>query len=381
MIKSSSSTKNGFWSKLIRLSLGKKGRHGKEEMGSLKDKSSNVNEEYKEAFRTNSYIEICNKVQGKLETRTSSSSCSSSSSRIDQVPLSEYLLEPRQETLDSIFGASNNHFLANYFNISVEAGEICESLLQNVHQARINYRTVKEAVDLINIGAHTEYHASHKDISTFALHKNPFSSMNRDKFVELHNSHAHLLHQLTSQYRKTKRKTKFFRSIKRALITGLIVGSSGLAVALLVLSLHTMVGLVAAPGLLILCSLVIFLMKKSKRNKIKSRKNKRVDQDRGLGSQLDVAARGVYILINDFDTMSRLVQRLYDEVEHTRFLSEICVRKGKKNREMLKEVVREFRMHEGLFLEEMEELEKQVCLCFLDINRSRRLLVQEMDKY
>ncbi|KAL0391871.1 UNVERIFIED_CONTAM: hypothetical protein Sradi_2409900 [Sesamum radiatum] len=85
-------------------------------------------------------------------------------------------------------------------------------------------------------------------------------------------------------------------------------------------------------------------------------------------------------MMNDFDTMSRLVRRLHDEMEHRKFVAEICVRKGKN--EMLKEVIeREFQMHERCFLEQLEELEKQICLCFLDINRSRRLLVREMVKW
>ncbi|KAL0438383.1 UNVERIFIED_CONTAM: hypothetical protein Slati_2321300 [Sesamum latifolium] len=98
----------------------------------------------------------------------------------------------------------------------------------------------------------------------------------------------------------------------------------------------------------------------------------------GLGAQLDLAARGVYILVNDFDTMSRLVQRLHDEMEHRKFVADICVRKGKN--EMLKEVVKEFQMHETWFMEQLEELEKQIYLCFLDINRSRRLVVEQMVK-
>ncbi|KAG8377964.1 hypothetical protein BUALT_Bualt08G0088600 [Buddleja alternifolia] len=385
--------KKMLWTKL-KLHIGTEGRHGKrkeeDNVNSLMGKP-NVNEEYKEAFRTKSFIEMCNKVQGQLEVRTSlddgqssssssplsSSSSTPSSPSVQHVPLSQYLLEPRQETLTSILEASNLHqFLVNYFEISLEAGKTCEFLLQNVLQVHINYRVIKNVLKLIKrvpdkeSWTHHQYHAVYKNLASYALHKNPFSMMTREKFHELHDSHVLLLHQLTSQYRKTKRRTKYIRFIKRAFATFLVLGFGAFFIALLILAMHSMIGLVACPGLIV-CTLALF-------------KTKRLRQkfDRkwleGLGAQLDIAARGVYILINDFDTMSMLVQRLYDEMEHRKFVADICVKKGKN--EMLKEVVTEFQTQDSCFLEQLEELEKQIYLCFLDINRSRRLVVDEMVK-
>ncbi|KAK4486830.1 hypothetical protein RD792_006582 [Penstemon davidsonii] len=385
-----------LWSKLG-LTFGKKGRHGKEDVNSLTDKS-NVNEEYKEAFRTKSYIEICNKVQGQLEIRTtlnegqssssSSSSLSSSSSSSSSLPhtppmnvnLSEYLLEPRQETLASFIDSSNlNQYLINYFQISLEAGIICESLLTKTRQVHINYRSVKNIIKLIRRvpdntnWTHNQYHGVYKNLALVASYRNPFSKMTPEKFNELHKSYQLLLRELTSQCRKTKRRTKFIRCIKMVMGTFLIVGCGALTIALLILAMHSMVGMVAAPGLIV-CTLGLYFTKKVKRAQ---RKFNRAWLE-GLGEQLDIAARGVYILINDFDTMSRLIKRLNDEMEHRKFVADICVKKGKN--EMMKEVVKEFQMHESYFLEQLEELEKQIYLCFLDINRSRRLVVQEMVK-
>ncbi|KAI3464794.1 hypothetical protein Pfo_021457 [Paulownia fortunei] len=335
---------------------------------------------------------MCYKVQGQLEIRTnldgqslsmsssSTSTSSPSSPPIEHVHLSEYLLEPRQETLTSILESLNlHHFLVNYFDISLEAGRICESVLQNVHQVGINCRAIKNIIKLTELfpdstsWTHSHYDALYRNLASLASLKNPFSTMTPEKFLELHGSHVHLLHRLTSQCRKTKRRTKIIRCIKRALTTCLVVGCGAVAITLLVLAMHSMVGMVAAPGLIV-CSLGLFMMKKLKRGKRKSKKT----WLKGLGAQLDIAARGAYILINNFDTMNQSVQRLHDEMEHRKFVAEICVRKRKN--EILKEVVRELQMHESCFLEQLEELEKQIYLCFLDINRSRRLLVQELDK-
>lgn len=155
---------------------------------------------------------------------------------------------------------------------------------------------------------------------------------------------------------------------------GVIIGFGALVVALvLILSMHSIAvaGLAAAPGL-VMSSLGFLLMKKLKQTTKERRKGKKQGEE-----GLDIAARGVYILIKDFDTMSRLVLRLRDEMEHRKYVAEVCVRTRKN--EVLKGVMREFKMEECWFLEQLDELEKQIYLCFVDINRSRRLLVEEID--
>ncbi|KAK6115716.1 hypothetical protein DH2020_007985 [Rehmannia glutinosa] len=358
------------------------GRHGKEEdKNRLMRSTSNVNKEYKEAFRTNSYIEIRNKVECQLleincglALGQSAASSSFSPSNIEYLHLSEYLIDPNQETLTS----SNIHqFFVNYFEISLEASRICESLLTNIYQVRDSHRSIRKAISLIQRApdcgnwTYDQYKKVYKNLASFALRRNPFSKMDPNKFHELHNGHVLLLHDLTSQCKKTKRKTKLIKVFKSVLTCFVLVGFGALVIALLFLGMHCMVGLLAAPGIAI-WALAHF----KKRAQRKSKYGKLPD---GSVAMLDVAARGAFIMINDFDTVSRIVKRLHDEMEHRKFVADICVRNKGKN-EMLKEVVKEFQMHESCFLEELEELEKQIYLCFLDINRSRRLLVKEMVK-
>ncbi|KAK6131021.1 hypothetical protein DH2020_035240 [Rehmannia glutinosa] len=345
--------------------------------------TSNVNKEYKEAFMTNSYIEIRNKVECQLleikcglALGQSAASSSFSPSNIEYLHLSEYLIDPNSETLTS----SNLHqFFVNYFEISLEASRICESLLTNIYQVRDSHRSIRKAISLIQRApdcgnwTYDQYKKVYKNLASFALRrKNPFSKMDPNKFHELHNRHVLLLHDLTSQCKKTKRKTKLVKVFKRVLTGFVVVGSGALVIALLFLGMYCMVGLLAAPGL------AIWALAHSKKwAERKSMYGKWPDGSVAL--MLDVAARGVFIMRNDFDTVSRIVKRLHDEMEHRKFVADICVRNKGKN-EMLKEVVKEFQMHESCFLEELEELEKQIYLCFLDINRSRRLLVREMVK-
>lgn len=210
-----------------------------------------------------------------------------------------------------------------------------------------------------------------KELAGFVLLKNPLSIISPIKFGEIHDTNMELLHKLTSKEKKIKRRTKLKRLCKRIGGVGLVISHSALVAALLVLAFHSMIGIIAAPGL-IACFLGF------PKKKIRSAA-KRVEYSsllERLNVQLDIAAKGTFILINDFDTMSRLVWRLYDEIEHLKAIAKTCVRNRKS--EVLKEVVKEFQMHESSFLEQLEELEENIYLCFNTINRSRRLVIEKI---
>lgn len=350
---------------------------------------SDVKEEYKEAFRTKSYIEISNKVQDlvrvesldeeKLATATSSTRQLQSPSppTTHHIHLSQYLLEPYQKPSTSISDNSNFHqFFVNYFEISQEACTICESLLTNLKQVRKNHRRIKKAIKMIRrlsdanpTLTNDEYRVLYKNFASFAAQRNPFSTTTTtDEFRKLHEAHALVFQELTSTCRKLKRRTKMIKHIKKAMAFLVLMGFGALVVVALVLAMHCTVGLVAAPGLVVLS-----LMVKKMRRVERSCNDKWLER---AAAELDAAARGVFTTINDLATMSRIVKRLEDEIEHRRYVADVCVRKGKN--ETLKEVVRKFEMQECCFVEELEELEKQIYLCFLDINRSRKLLVGKM---
>ncbi|XP_041021664.1 UPF0496 protein At1g20180 isoform X1 [Juglans microcarpa x Juglans regia] len=365
------------WPKL-KFPFGRAARSRKERANSLSSKLS-VNEEYMEAFRTKSYIEIWSKVQGQLggtNNISNSSKLSSSPSLPLYLHLSEYLLEPSQETLVEMIQGMNLHYLLmNYFEASFEACKVCELLLQSIHQTRANYRKIK-------LGRSGHDHADHYadkqycqallcELAAFAVSKNPLSNISTMQFRDIHDGHMALFHRLTSKYRKIKRGASFHRIWKRACGISLCISHTALLILLLILALHSMVGIVAAPTLLAFS--LDSSTKKMKGGCGGFKTRSLLDR---LGEQLDVAAKGVYILINDFDTISRMVKRLNDEVEHRKAVADMCVRNGKC--EILKEVVREFHIHESSFLDQLEELEEHIYLCFLTINTSRRLVIQEI---
>lgn len=95
--------------------------------------------------------------------------------------------------------------------------------------------------------------------------------------------------------------------------------------------------------------------------------------------QLDVAAKGAYILNRDFDTIGRLVARLRDEVEHNKTMIELCLERREEDRVCL-EVLKEIKKYEFGFRKQVEELQEHVYLCLVTINRARAMLIDQISR-
>ncbi|XP_058785474.1 UPF0496 protein At1g20180-like [Vicia villosa] len=335
----------------------------------LSSKSS-VNREYLSAFRTKSYVEICNKAQGYGIESTSTStrsplstSCSTSSS----------LLEPRQEIVRNVIKCYKvHHLLVDYFEASLEACLCCDRILQGIRQTRFAYG--KCAGTFVKKGGDDE-NVIYKELVSFVLNNSLFLSNKVINFRDIHEKQVLLLDRLNSKKLKLRRRIRIKRLCKKVGGIGLIVSQTALLMALLLFAFHSIIGLAAAPY--VMCGF-FGLMKKKKRFKGVYGK---YGSSEKLYEQIDVAAKGVYIIINDLDTMSRMVKRLEDEVEHWREVADICKNSygnGNRRCEILKMVVREFHDCQTNFMDQLEELEEHIYLCFLTINRSRRLLMQKI---
>lgn len=323
-----------------------------------------VNEEYKKAFRTKSYIEICSKVQDHLENKSM------------QIPYTSLLEPAGQGTLAHVMneGFNLHPLLIDYFKITIEACNLCQILLQSIHQIRVNHSIIKTILNLRQKALDSTFsnieqcHAMFQDLALFANIKNPISAMILVEFHRMQNSHTAFLHQLTIRCTKIQRRLKINRRIKKIPGCTNVMACATLTFTLIALIFHSIVEFVAAPAWFT-CSFGF----SKKRNKLVMIK---ASSREIIAAQLDVAAKGVYILINDFNTMSRLVMRLDDEIEHSKAMAHMCVRNG--NIEFLKEVVREFRIEESCFNERLKELEEHIYLCFLTINRSEGLVMHEL---
>jgi len=321
-----------------------------------------VNGEYLEAFRTKSYVEICNiahRELGNASTNTNSF----------KMHLTEYLLEPPQQEI--VANMKVHRLLVDYFEASLEACRCCETIVQAIHQTRLAYARVTNVV--VKLSQTAPYYDQsqnpiHTQLSSFVLlQNNPLSIV---QFHDIHDRYMTLLSRLLSKKRKIQRILTIKSVCKKVGGIGLIVSQGVLMVALLVFAFHSVIGFVAAAP----CIVGLVMKKRFKRSC--ERFNTR-NSCMKLCEQLDVAAKGVYVVINELDTMSRMVKRLDDEVEHWRQVADICVKNYCKC-EILKRVVKEFQDNESNFLDMLEELEEHIYLCFLTVNRFRRLVMEEI---
>ncbi|VFQ69437.1 unnamed protein product [Cuscuta campestris] len=339
-----------------------------ERESSLRNKAPSVNHEYLEAFRTKSYVEIYDKVQTQLATAATTAGATRNNNNNKEAIRNNSLQHPHYQECDLLQlcqealadelphqQPSPHPLLDEYFHVSLEACRTCESLLKNVLRTRTDYNR--------NIATAT----AGPTVDPGPQSRNPLSGVSQVRFNEAQDCHFSLLRRLISARRKLKRRIRLLGFLKKTLGVALVVGYAAFALAsAAVIAAHC-----AVVGLALAASVSLFggISKKAAGSKNKNKRTRAY-------ARLDAAAKGVYVLVNDFDTMSRLVGRLYDETEHNRAIAELCARK--QNDEMLKEVVRDFAAHEGWFLEQLKELEQHIYLCFLNIIRSRRMVAQEI---
>ncbi|XP_031406722.1 UPF0496 protein At1g20180-like [Punica granatum] len=361
-------------------------------------RSSSVNQEYKVALRTNSYVELWSKVQSQLMRSTSFGLLTSVSSRnLFIAHLSETLLEPGRETLAGMIKNLHlHHLVIEYLGASSGACDICELLLVGVHQTQVNYgrirkviRLTQRAYDCSSNYTNRQCEIISRELGAFSSLRNPLLVVSRVQFHDINESYTILLHELVKKRDRIKRKARLARLCERTGSCCLVASCGVMGMASFVHAAHGALVAVSAPRLIYRCfGLGLFPNNKEKpindspsttfscpnpkkSNKHKSRKNKR------LSSQLDVAGKGLYILINDMGTMGSLVGRLQDEVEHTREWADMGAKNSKRDK-ILKEVVRELDLNSLCFMELLEELEEHIYLCLLAINKSRRSLLQEI---
>ncbi|KAJ0475312.1 hypothetical protein HanRHA438_Chr13g0577481 [Helianthus annuus] len=341
------------------------GKHKKQSTSRLVSET-NVSKEYLDVFRTKSYIDICHKVQSHIGLdNESSSSCDRYIRQFD------ILCEPEKETMANLAKTFDMHCLIlDFLNAGLESWKICEKLLGSVHQAKSNYHRIKRVIKVAERVPKDDQHVEvYKELALYSSLANPLSDFSPEKFPKMHHHLNPLLKRLTTHRTRIKRKRKLIICLKKGVGCALVASYSVLVLALLVLALHGLVGIVTSSGLFA-CSLGLTNKAKMTHKGLNTGELKRVSV------LLDVAAKGIYTLIKDFDTIGSLAGRLHNEVEFGRAVARNCV--GNLKSDTLEEVMKEFRVHESRFMEQMEELKDHVYLCLLNVNRSRRALVEEM---
>ncbi|KAL4575460.1 hypothetical protein LXL04_022304 [Taraxacum kok-saghyz] len=348
------------------------GRNKKQSLSSFVANETNVSNEYFQAFRTKSYMGICDKMESYKGFDNESNS-SSSSIHDHYIHHCDILPELEKETMANLANSTyDNHCLLDFFNGGLEAWKICEKLLHSVHQENENHHSIARIIKLAeSVPKKCQMTRMYKELALYSSLENPLSDLSTKMFPKIHNHLKLLLIRIRKNQARLKRKRTIITCLKKVLGCVLVASYTMLVVAMLVLAFHGFVGIVASIGLI---SCLLGLTKKSNASK----KGLKTSEIKRICLLLDVAAKGIYMLIKDFDTIGSLVGILHNEVEFGRRMARTCVENMKSD--VLEEVLREFRVHESRFMEQSEELKDHIYLCLLNVNRSRRLIVTKVSQ-
>jgi hypothetical protein len=315
-----------------------------------------VREEYANAFRTQSYLDFWTRVIALSHA----DSTTSTANRLPSYRLFvEYLLDPDQPTATRILALSRvrpvyKSILFDYFTQTANASLLCGLLLKDIDRTRVVHRSIKATLQSLSLDATNFSLVMSTPLPDFV---NPFvSSPTRVRAVQA--SCSGLLKQLESSRDKTRAKLRLANGLKSGSAIFLVALTASLTV---IVATHAIALLVATPGL-IAASLELASVRSLAR----------------VTAQLDAAAKGTYILNRDMDTISRLVARLNDELEHMRAMVKFWAERKEDRLEASGEVARQLKKNDCSFSQQLDELEEHLYLCFMTVNRARNLVVKEM---
>ncbi|CAD6338292.1 unnamed protein product [Miscanthus lutarioriparius] len=357
-----------------------------------------VDEEYDRAFKSKSFLDLWSHAHRHLMHTFSSASFKLSSSsksggvKDDNEPdaasaaaaleqscsytvLDDFVLEPSPEVLGRERRRRRRRverLLIEYFDVTQEACEACSSLLAAIGAARRHQLTLRRLLHRLeedNDGGGSDDPATARDaVAAHVRLDNPLSPGRLAGFHEVHGRCGPLAARLASAQSRLRRLARAMRVARGTAAAALVAACAAAVVAAVVFAAHAVVGVGAV-------SAAVGAGPATAVRWAAERVSPR--QYALAGAAVDAAARGAYIVGRDLDTVSRMVRRAHDELEHGRDVARIAVR-GRGERPLMQEVAREEAECEEDLRAQLQELEEHVCLCLITINRSRRMVAHEM---
>ncbi|KAL5981440.1 hypothetical protein ACLOJK_015501 [Asimina triloba] len=342
--------------------------------------SLDLREEYANAFRTESYDEFWARVLDL--TAPSDAAATSTSTAAARLPsyrlFAEHLLDPDQPTVAKTLALSqprnrpeNHALLADYFSETAAASLLCILLLKDIEQTRLIYRPLRTTT----LRTPQPSPAANCPSSSFADHlaafsncPNPFcpTAASPIRFQAMQARCAGLLKRLESRREKVQSHLRCLAGLKRGLSVFVVALAASAAAVAVVVAAHACLLFVTMPAVFPGCVRV------GGRRRATAR----------AWAQVDAAAKGMYIVSKDLETIGRMVERVEEEVEHARRMVRFWGERSRREEEMMvgAEVVKEVWKNEASFLGQLDDLEEHLYLCLMTINRARNLVMEEILK-
>ncbi|KAG6390208.1 hypothetical protein SASPL_151690 [Salvia splendens] len=317
-----------------------------------------IRKEYAKAFRTESYTDFWTHVLAlnRRQLTPHRSLGSKTAARLPSYRLfAENLLDPDQPTVKRILSTTRIHpkispLLTDYFGNTSCASHLCGLLLKDINHIRKKFKSLEDPSKINHLPVVVTR-------VTLFSRSNPFSllgaSMSRLRAVQA--GCSDLLRQLESRRDKALLKLRRLEKVKLGSALLLVAVTVSLVV---VVAAHAFVMLVAAPTVMVELASMEELARWS--------------------AQLDTAAKGTYILIRDLDTIGRLVARLNNELERVDGLVQLWVQRRDDGLQGSEEVACQLKKNNQSFMEQLDELEEHLYLCFMTINRARNLVLKQI---
>ncbi|CAM0908670.1 unnamed protein product [Alopecurus aequalis] len=394
-----------------------------------------VDEEYGRAFKTRSFLDLWSHAHRslrhtlssyKLSSRPSSSFNDEDAAAATDEPSCSYtvldkdfVLEPSPEALAHAgrrrhrrrwrFYHGNQRrrveaLLLEYFDVTREACEACSALLAAANAARRHHHVLRRLLYRLDVDGADRSAATRDALAQHVRLDNPLSPAGGRLagFRDVHARCAPLSRRLAEARRRLRRIARAARFARCAAATALVGASAAAVVAAVVLAAHAVVGVGAAAALTFCVTRTtkpsarrtcafdkLPIRRRHRKSAFDKLPFRRHGRQRRLGragkeAAVDAAARGAYIVGRDLDTVSRMVRRAHDELEHGRDMARIAVdaagQGGERPPLLLQEVAREEEECGEDLRCQLDELEEHACLCLLTINRSRRMVANEMTR-
>ncbi|KAF7821855.1 UPF0496 protein [Senna tora] len=313
-----------------------------------------VCEEYANAFRTASYIDFWTRVTTYSDGESTSGLTvdSTTAARLPSYRLfAEHLLDPDQPTVTQVL-LSITHYLppiihsliSEYFAQTANASFLCSLLLKDIDRIRVQYRSLKTILQVSNLST----------VMTRLVKLS--NSLSRVRATQ--SQCCDLLKRLELRRDKVRTKLRLIAKLKCGSAFFLVTITSSLIVVVLA---HGLALLVAVPGF------VVSLMDLASEKKLAR-----------VMTQLDAATKGTYILNKDLETISQLMARLNDEMEHMRTVINFWVERKEDQFQANGEVAQLMKKSQCSLSDQLDELEEHLYLCFMNINRARDLVFKQI---
>lgn len=347
-----------------------------DDLGQQRSGNINVSHEFRAAVGTESNEEFRSRLHRFIAHSNEESGETSDNSQPRSSRLLGELLSPDQESVSAILQHNIivtrpefGQLVSGYFSNGEHVYRLCSHLLDSIKRARLNYRKIKIILDLAPTAGDFSEEMCHWIAKEFILameFENPFSHPDSESLQNIRDCFQHLLQQLELYGDKVHRRLKLFNRCKTGSSLCLIGVCIAIVVYAVIIATHALVALIAAP---VVTAFPV--------NFIKKLECESTNLLRRHGAQLDAATMGTYILSKHLDTMIRLVARLHNEVDNNKVLIEFCLQR-QNDRNPIQEVVKQLRKSDSSFANTLDEIEDNVCLCLININRTRKFLVQEI---